>query len=105
MASRIVDNQRVAFVSRAQSTARRLTDDLMALSPAQRAAVLAIVAKESSTPLDFVWLAENHTDEHEIAAILDGTLPRCSGERYSWIVATNAHFAVVALPPHAEITE
>lgn len=59
MASRMIENQKLAFLAQAQDAARRFQDTLVNLSDPQRAAMLAIVAAKTSTPVDIVLLGES----------------------------------------------
>lgn len=101
--SSIVENQRSAYIHRAMSSARVLADDLLNLSPAQRAAVLATIAATVGSTVDMVLIAEHPEDEQEAAQILDGVLARCPGERYSWRISESERqhncFAIVSLLP------
>jgi hypothetical protein len=71
----IVSNQRRAFLAQAKDDARRLTHSLRNLSEAQRAAIIAIVAERSETPVDIVLLAD-HGDAREVAETTAGLLRR-----------------------------
>ncbi len=94
----IVANQRCAYVNRALSIARLLAGELVNLSPAQGAAILAVVAADSHIDLDFVYLAQDPSDEMDAALIAD-VLPRCCGERFSWRVGERSQFSIVSLTP------
>lgn len=74
--SSIVSNQRSAFLAAATSDARRLTHSLANLSDAQRAAILAILAAATSTPLDLGFITSEPGDADEVDAILAGVLLR-----------------------------
>lgn len=101
--SSIVANQRSAYVNRAMSAARSLADELAALSPAQRAAILATIAAAVGSTVDMVLIAEHPEDEAEAAHILDGVLARCPGERYSWRISNSERqhncFSIISLLP------
>lgn len=73
--SSIVENQRVAFIAAAQDDARRLCRSLANLSDAQRAAILALIAAATSTPIDIGYIADTG-DQELISEIVDGHLLR-----------------------------
>lgn len=88
----IVDNQRRSYVASAMDNARRLADSLQYLSEAQGAAIIAVVARESKTPIG-MYLHGDQGDEIEVYSILDGVLPRASGA-YAWSTYAGEAFVV-----------
>jgi hypothetical protein len=93
--STIVTNQKRAFVSRAISAADRLAVELRNVSPAEQAAILAIVAKNANTPIDIAMIGEPH-DWLDARAVLDGHL-RCDSTG-RWEVGSGCHLQIVELP-------
>jgi hypothetical protein len=73
--TRIVENQRRAFIAQAQDDARRLCASLVNLSDAQRAAILALIAAKTSTPIDIHYWADTG-DRDLVAQIVSGVLIR-----------------------------
>jgi hypothetical protein len=90
--SSIVDNQKRSFQAQAMDNARRLADSLANLSEAQAATIIAVVARESKTPIDIILQGEQG-DEVEAYSIADGILPRATGS-YSWSTYAGCVFSV-----------
>ena len=90
----IVENQRRAFIAQAQDDARRLCASLANLSDAQRAAILAITAAATSTPVDMVYIADTG-DTQLIRELVAGHLRE--GEwRNSYTLGSGCDFTVVS---------
>lgn len=90
--STIVQNQKRAFVASAMDDARNLADSLRYLSEPQRAAILAVLAAASATPIDITLMGEPG-DEVEAYSIVDGVLARASGP-YAWKLGSGCLFTV-----------
>lgn len=90
--SSIIENQRKSYIAQSMDNARRLADSLANLSEAQAATIIAVVAKESKTPVDIILQGEQG-DEIEAYSIADGILPRASGS-YSWSTYAGCVFSV-----------
>lgn len=73
MTTRMIENQRRAFLAQAEDAARRLQDALVNLNDAQRAGIIARLAAKTSTPVDIVYWADEN-DATEIASIALGHL-------------------------------
>lgn len=99
--SHMVEVQRRAFVAQATDAAAILASRLKPLSPAQQAAILAIVTKESNAPVDLVLLGERG-DERECSEILDGVLDRSSIQRTAWKLGSGCLFTLSILPGEEE---
>lgn len=91
MASRMITNQRLAFLAQAQDAARRFQDALVNLSDAQRATMLARVAAKSSTPVDIVLLGEPG-DAREAREAAAGHLQSSGDNR--WTLGNGCEFIV-----------
>lgn len=92
----IIDNQRRAFASQAQAAARRLVPAMLNLPEPERAAMLALIAASTATPVDIVLLGVNG-DAEACASILDGTLAR-GDTQTSWKIGSGCCFVVSTLP-------
>lgn len=95
--STIVQNQQRAYVARSQDAARRLADELKALSPAQQAAILATVTAALGLPIDHLMLTDEHEDGPEAAALLDGVLLRNHDEQYAWHINGDCLLRIIPL--------
>lgn len=91
--STIVVNQKRAFLASAMDDAKNLAESLKFLSDAQRAAILAIVAKNSDTPVD-ITLIGAMGDEIEAYMITDGVLDRAAAGPFSWKLGNGCVFRV-----------
>lgn len=76
MTTRMIANQRRAFLAGAQDDARRLASSLANLSDAERVALLAVLAAATSTPLDAIFMTSEPGDREQLDAILTGVLLR-----------------------------
>lgn len=92
MTTRMIENQRRAFLSRANDAARRLQDEMVNLSDAQRAALLAVIAAKTSTPVDIVMLTGEPGDWREAHAAINGQLHTTSDHR--WMLGNGCEFIV-----------
>jgi hypothetical protein len=81
--SSIVQNQKRAFLARSMDAARRLQDELVNLSDAQRAAILAIIAAKTSTPVDIVMLTSEPGDWNEARQTCGDELKATPDRRWS----------------------
>lgn len=88
----IVENQRRSYQAQALDAAQRLADTLANLSEAQAAAVIAVAANKSRTPVD-ITLQGDHGDEIDAFGIVDGVLPRAAGP-YAWSTYAGCTFVV-----------
>lgn len=79
----IVANQKRAFIAQAQDDARRLCASLANLSDAQRAAILAIIAAKTSTPVDIVMLTSEPGDWNEARQTCGDELKQTHDRRWS----------------------
>jgi hypothetical protein len=96
MTSRMVENQRRAFIAQAEDAARRLQDALANLSDAQRAAIIARLAEKTSTPIDIVYWADE-SDADLIAEIVDRHL-RIGDDPNTYLLGSGCLFQVVPQP-------
>lgn len=92
----IVENQKRAFIAQAQDDARRLCTSLANLSDAQRAAILAIVAMKTDTPIDIGYIADTG-DSELIAQIVSGVLLR-SLTQDSYLLGSGCLFQITPAP-------
>lgn len=92
----IVSNQLTAFLARANDDARRLVHSLANLSDPQRAAMLAVIAAATSTPIDLVYVADEG-DAQEISLVLDGVLLHGDTQN-SYLIGSGCEMTVVAAP-------
>lgn len=93
--SSIVHNQQRAYVAHATDRARNLADSLRNLSPAEQAAMLAIVAQKAGTPIDIAMLGEPG-DWLEAREILANHLRMDSTGR--WELGSGCHLLISELP-------
>jgi hypothetical protein len=94
--SSIVENQKLAFLARAQDDARRLCSSLANLSDAQRAAILALIAAKTSTPIDIGYIADTG-DAELIREIVSGTL-RVGDWQNTYLLGSGCDFTVTPAP-------
>lgn len=97
MSTRMIENQRLAFLAQAQDASRRFQDTLVNLSDAQRAAMLAIVAMKTSTPIDVVFWADSD-DAQQIACVVDAHLRRDAENHDAYQLGSGCLFQVVPQP-------
>lgn len=93
--SSIVVNQKRAFVAQAQDDAKRLCKSLANLSDAQRAAILALVTKRTSTPIDIHYVADTG-DAELINEIVGGELITACQNTY--LLGSGCDFVVTPAP-------
>jgi hypothetical protein len=91
----IVENQQRAFLAQASDSARRLEDALRNLSPAEQAATLALIAKNSGTPIDIIMVGEPG-DWREARELVEGKLRMDA--RHRWELGSGCHFEILDLP-------
>lgn len=92
--SSITVNQKLAFLARAQDDARRLAASLCNLPEGERAAMLALAARQSNTPVDITMVGEpgDWRDAWQASA----TLKMTSDHR--WEIGSGCHLQIVELP-------
>lgn len=92
MSTRMLENQKRAFLAQAQDASRRFQDSLVNLSDAQRAAILAIVAAKTSTPVDIVMLTGEPGDWREAWQVVSQHL-RMTPD-HTWMLGNGCEFVV-----------
>ena len=92
----IVENQRRAFLAQAQDDARRLCASLANLSDAQRAAILALITKRTSTPIDIGYIADSG-DAELIREIVGGEL-LVGDWQNTYLLGSGCDFTVTPAP-------
>lgn len=97
MTTRMIENQRRAFLASANDDARRLVHSLANLSDAQRAAILAIIAAKSSTPVDIVMMTGERSDWYEASQVASTGGLRLTAEN-RWTLGNGCEFIVEELP-------
>lgn len=91
----IVSNQQRAFLAQSLDAATRLADALRNHSPAEQAAILALVAQRAGTPIDIAMIAEPG-DWNAARQILAGRLRITSDHR--WELGSGCHLQILELP-------
>lgn len=94
--STIVANQQRAYEAQAQDAMRRLVPAMTSLCEPQRAAMLALLAAATATPVDITLLGVRG-DAAECASLLDGVLTR-GHSTHSWLIGSGCEFLCSVLP-------
>lgn len=94
MGASIVENQRRAYLAQAHDAAFVLSRKLENLSEPQRAAILALVAHSSRTPVDISMLTGEKDDPMEAALIMDGEAPQGTDANWAWNLGSGCQFVV-----------
>lgn len=97
--SSIVANQRAVNRSLGCDAARSLARSMRNLSPPERAAIIALLAASTNTPVDVVLLGVRG-DAELCASVLDGVLARGSTNT-SWRIGSGCEFVLTILPREA----
>lgn len=94
MSTRMIQNQRRAYLAQAEDAARVLGYRLRDVSPAEQVVLLASAAKAAGCPVDTVMLTEHRSDALDAAMLADGDLQPGS-EGWSWKISSGCELRIV----------